>query len=235
MPYENMRSGLACALLCAALLAACGSGSDSAEIGPEDPEANAGGGPAGQQAGELPAGHPPLSAAPPSADSLIAPPPPGTGTGETGLVWDAPADWISETPSSSMRRAQYQVPGPGGDGELVIFYFGPGQGGDAMSNAVRWANQFAQPDGQASADVMKNEEIRVGDVPVLLTEVTGTYSGGMTMMGGQSANLENHMLLGAIAQGGDANWFFKLTGPAATLEPQRDAFRGMIESLRRGG
>ena len=129
----------------------------------------------------------------------------------------------------------YKVPGPGGDGECVIFYFGPGQGGDAMSNALRWANQFSQPDGRTPQEAMKTETLDVGGIAVLLTEVTGTYSGGMTMMTGTSANLANHMLLGAIAQGGDANWFFKLTGPEATLGPQRDAFRSMLESLRRGG
>ncbi len=183
---------------------------------------------------ELPPGHPPLSPTE-GVESMIAPPPPGSGTGETGLVWTAPDGWIAETPSSSMRRAQYRVPGPGGDAELVVFYFGPGQGGDAMSNAVRWANQFAQPDGRAPQEAMQTERIQVGDVPILLTEVTGTYSGGMTMMTGQSADLEDHMLFGAIAEGGDANWFFKLTGPRATLESQREAFRAMIESLRRGG
>ncbi len=183
---------------------------------------------------ELPAGHPPLSSTP-AADDLIAPPPPGTGTGETGLVWSTPDGWIEETPSSAMRRAQYRVPGPGGDGECVVFYFGPGQGGDAMANAERWADQFSQPGGGSSRDAMKTERIEVGGIPVLLTEVTGTYSGGMTMMGGPQQSLASYMLLGAVAEGGDANWFFKLTGPEATLEPQREAFRAMIESLSRGG
>ena len=82
---------------------------------------------------------------------------------------------------------------------------------------------------------MKTETIEVDGVPVLLTEVTGTYSGGMTMVTGASQELADHMLLGAIAEGGDANWFFKLTGPAATLEAQRDVFRSMIDSLSRGG
>lgn len=184
--------------------------------------------------GELPPGHPPVST-PPSADSMIAPPPAGSGTGAAGLVWSVPDGWIAETPSSAMRRAQYRVPGPGGDGELVIFYFGPGQGGDAMANAVRWANQFSQPDGRSPQEAMKTERIAVGGIPVLLTEVSGTYSGGMTMMGGPSAELTDHMLLGAIAEGGDANWFFKLTGPVATLETQREAFRALIGSLSRGG
>ena len=215
------------ALLLLAAVACSGSGPETGTGTPateptSDPQANE---------AQLPPDHPPISS--PPADSLIAPPPPGSGTGATGLVWTTPDGWIAETPSSAMRRAQYRVPGPGGDGELVVFYFGPGQGGDAMANAVRWANQFSQPDGRAPQEAMKTEQIEVGGIPVLLTEITGTYSGGMTMMGGPSAELENHMLLGAIAAGGDANWFFKLTGPAATLEAQRDAFRALIESLSR--
>jgi hypothetical protein len=42
------------------------------------------------------------------------------------------------------------------------------------------------------------------------------------------------MLLGAIADGPDAKWFFRATGAQATLEAQRAAFNRMIRSLRRG-
>lgn len=177
----------------------------------------------------------PSASSPARTVQQIAPPPPGSGTGAAGLVWDAPESWIAETPSSAMRRAQYRIPGPEGDAELVIFYFGPGQGGDAMANARRWASQFTQPDGRPSSEVMSTERIRVGDIAVLLVEVNGTYSGGMMMRRGPAEPLAGHMLLGAIAEGGDANWFFKLTGPEATVSPQRQAFRSLIESLRRGG
>lgn len=223
----NSRSSAALLLLTAAALGplgACG----------QAPPADSGAAAApAQDSQALPPNHPSIEA--PRAESVIAPPPSGSGTGEAGLSWQTPDGWVEESPSSAMRRAQYRVPGPGGDGELVVFYFGPGQGGDAMANAVRWANQFSQPDGRPSQEAMKTEQLDVGGIPVLLTEVSGTYSGGMTMMGGPSAELENHMLLGAIAQGADANWFFKLTGPAATLEAQRGTFRSLIESLSRGG
>jgi hypothetical protein len=42
------------------------------------------------------------------------------------------------------------------------------------------------------------------------------------------------MLLGAVAAGPDANWFFKSTGPQATVEAHRAAFEGMIASLKPG-
>jgi hypothetical protein len=130
-----------------------------------------------------------------------------------------------------MRRAQYRVPGPGGDAELVVFYFGPGQGGDAMSNARRWAGQFRQPDGRDPTAAMKTREADVGGLKVTTVEVRGTYSGGM---GGTVEEKAGHQLLGAIAAGPDANWFFKLTGPEKTVTAQKAAFEGLIRSLKKG-
>jgi hypothetical protein len=164
----------------------------------------------------------------------IAPVPPGVGSGDTALTWTSPEGWTAEAPSSNMRRAQYRVPGDAGDAECVVFYFGPGEGGDAMANALRWADQFTQPDGRSSRELLATEEIDVNGIPVLLSSVTGTYSGGMPMMGQQAQVLPDHMLLGAVAAGPDANWFFKLTGPQATVEANREAFTGMIRSLRPG-
>ena len=43
-----------------------------------------------------------------------------------------------------------------------------------------------------------------------------------------------YKLLGAVAEGADANWFFKFTGPEKTVEANRAAFEGMLKSLKRG-
>ncbi len=179
----------------------------------------------------LPPGHPPVGKGEPAP--AIPGPPPGSGSGSQGLTWTTPAGWIKETPSSPMRRAQYRIPGPGGPGECVVFYFGPGQGGDAKANAARWAGQFRRPDGSPMGDGYTMQETKVGDLTVVLVEITGTYVGGM---GGGPAGPErpDYMLLGAIADGPDAKWFFRATGAQATLEAQRAAFNRMIRSLRRG-
>jgi hypothetical protein len=177
----------------------------------------------------LPPGHPPTG----DSGGQRAVPRPPRGSGVNGLTWKSPAGWTEETPSSSMRRAQYRLPGPGGPGELVVFYFGPGQGGDAKANAARWAAQFHRPDGGPAGDAAKTREVKVGDIPMTLVEVTGTYLGGMGS-GPSGPERPNYMLLGAIAQGPDANWFFRATGPRATLEAQRAAFDDLIHSIRRG-
>jgi hypothetical protein len=133
-----------------------------------------------------------------------------------------------------MRRAQYRVPGATGDGECAVFYFGPGRGGDPMANARRWASQFRQPNGSPSHDHLKTSNLDVGSITVLLVEVKGTYLGGMGMGGQRAQESPGYMLLGAVAEGPDASWFFKFTGPEKTVEAQRGAFEGMIRSLRTG-
>jgi len=148
------------------------------------------------------------------------------------LAWDVPRGWVEETPASNMRRAQYRVPGDAGDAECIVFYFGPGQGGDPRSNAVRWARQFKQADGSDSTELMQTQELDGVAVAVELVEVTGIYDGGMSMTDAPAESKNNYMLLGAIAEGPDAPWFFKFTGPESTVRAQRDAFVGMMKSLR---
>jgi len=133
-----------------------------------------------------------------------------------------------------MRKAQYRVPGPGGDAQCAVFYFGPGQGGDPMANAKRWAGQFELPGGGSAEGTMKTSNAKVGDLSILLVEVHGTYKGGMTMTAEPAKPAPGSMLLGAVAEGPDANWFFKLTGPEATVQAQRDSFDALVKSLKRG-
>lgn len=160
----------------------------------------------------------------------VPPPPAGSGQGETGMKWTTPAGWTEQQPTSAMRRAQFQVPGAGGAAELVVFYFGPNQGGDPMSNAERWAGQFKKADGSPALDAMKTEQAQFGGMKTLLTEVEGVYRNAMA----GTESFPDYKLIGAIVEGPDANWFFKLTGPKATVEENRDSFLAFLSSLETG-
>jgi hypothetical protein len=183
---------------------------------------------------QLPAGHPPLSASDAGASPggvrlpIVAP----GGEGGNAVVWTVPAGWKSEMPANPTRRAQYRVPGRAGDGEFLVFYFGPGQGGDPASNAERWAAQFEPESGKAAAK--KTRTLTAGGMKVLVIETAGTYLAG-SMIGGQVERKPGWALLGAVVEGPDANWYFKFTGPKATVEAQRAAFDGLLRSLKRGG
>ena len=98
---------------------------------------------------------------------------------------------------------------------------------DSASEAVSMPAAF-----QASSvhSTMKVEEVGGAAVPMSLVEVRGTYDGGMSGAG----PMPGAMLLGGIAEGPDAPWFFKLVGPEDTIESHRDAFVAMLESVRTG-
>lgn len=215
------------ALLLAATIALAGCGSDP-EPPPPAPAPTSGDARTLTPGGELPPGHPPTDGS--GEITSIAPPPAGSGTGDLGLSWDAPDGWIEVEPSSSVRRAQYRLPGDAGDGELVVFYFGPNQGGDPMANATRWASQFAQPDGSSSLDKLKTTERTVNGMSTLMVEITGAYTNPMSA----DPTIDDAMLLAAIVEGPDANWFFRVTGPRQTVEDRRGEFDAFLDSLSTG-
>ena len=158
-----------------------------------------------------------------------------SGQGAASLVWTLPESWKEETPKNPMRRAQFRVPGvgQGEDGECVVFYFGPGQGGARESNASRWVDQFTQPDGSSSQGRAKIQMRSVEGKEVMFVEVKGVYHS--SAMGGMPAEPSpGYALLGAIVEGPDAPWFFKFTGPEKTVEANRKAFELLIASVHPG-
>jgi len=184
---------------------------------------------------DLPPAHPPVGGGAGATGATTAQPivPAGSGVGATGLSWTPPQGWGIEPPANVMRKAQYRVPGPGGDGECVVFYLGPGQGGDARTNAERWASQFVQPDGSEPLSAMRTHTLAAAGKEALVVESRGTYmSGGM--MGSPTVPKPGWALLGAVVPGPDADWYFKLTGPETTVAAQKTAFETMIASARPG-
>ncbi|HEX5041595.1 MAG TPA: hypothetical protein VFV75_01755 [Candidatus Polarisedimenticolaceae bacterium] len=205
---------------------ATGHGPETAAL-PEGHPPIAGAAPADTGAA-LPAGHPPIAGGP-----QVQAPDPMSGRGTSGIVWKTPAGWVEETPSSNLRRGQYRVPGKGGDAELAIFYFGAGQGGDPTANAQRWASQFKQPGGGDPLEAMKTQTLDMKGTKVLLVETAGTYV-NTAMNPADVGEKPNYALLGAVVPGPDANWFFKLTGPQATVKEQRDRFLQLLQSIQKG-
>jgi hypothetical protein len=158
-----------------------------------------------------------------------------TGTVELSffdLTTRAPSSWVRQQPSSSMRLLQMTVPGDGGaDAELVVFFFGQGQGGDVDANVARWRSQFSAPDGGAVEPSI--ERFEVAGMPVTVAELTGTYRRGM---GGGTGDPEPDQTLAAgIVETGRGTLFIQLHGPSATVAAQHDAFEALLRGLRPSG
>jgi hypothetical protein len=147
-----------------------------------------------------------------------------------GLTWTARKPFVSRTPKSSMRAAEYAVEGDEA-AELAVFYFGADQGGPVEANISRWVAQFTQADGSETKP--KRSERSVRGNAVALVEAHGTYSGGMAMPGmPPKAAQTDAALLGAIAKGPAGSVFFKLVGPRESVERARPAFDALVESLQ---
>jgi hypothetical protein len=172
----------------------------------------------------------PAAPAAPAAEPHAAAPAGAPSAG--GLTWSAEPPLLARAPKSRMRAAEYGLAGDP-QGELSVFYFGPGQGGAVDANITRWLGQLAQPDGSDTAKLAKRSERKVGGLTVTLIEATGTFSGGMAMPGAPAPEPQTGaMLLGAIAEGGEGPVFFKLIGKREAVESARGAFDALIGSLR---
>ena len=216
----GLLSGLALSTLIIALTLGCGGGGEA----PQPAAPTAASAPASAPSGDLPL-------VDSRGDTMPAAAGGESGAGSDELTWTVPAGWVTETPSSGMRRAQYALPAAAGDpegGECAVFYFGPGQGGDIQSNVDRWAAQFTGTGGHPTPDLT---ETMVAGRKVLKVTMEGTYNAS-TMMGGDAVPKPGSLLLGAIVEGPAGNWFFKCTGPKKTMLAQGQEFESLIQSVR---
>lgn len=143
------------------------------------------------------------------------------------LDFELPAAWQQSKPSSSMRIAQATIPGSAGSGELAVFHFGAGQGGGVDANIDRWLQQMEI----AKNESPKRDAFQVGDFTITWVDVGGTLKASSMGMGPSSAQ-PNYRLLGAVVEGPQGPWFFKATGPDATLTAERPTFLAMLRTMR---
>jgi len=148
-----------------------------------------------------------------------------------GLKFTPPPGWVAETPTSSMRQAQYRLPKTDGDpedAELVVFYF-QGGGGGVQANIDRWIGQFSRPDGTPVTDAGTSHRTAHG-IPLTVVDVTGTYVGGMGSS--ETKAKTDFRMLAAVAEAGNGPWFFKLTGPAKTVAHWESSFQSFLDSIQ---
>jgi hypothetical protein len=149
-----------------------------------------------------------------------------------GLKFTAPKAWIDAKPLSPMRIAQWTVPPlkGGGSGEMVAFYFGPGQGGDTTANVDRWLTTMTTPEGTPAKGSITVRKVAGYTVTQLL--VFGTYSNAMATPGVPPKPMPNYGLIGAVIERSEGPVFFRLTGPEALVKAQLVNFTQFIETMK---
>src|SRR5262245_34824903 len=158
---------------------------------------------------------------------------PATRSEAAGLRFLVPADWARVPAPSDMRAAQFRVPHSNSDAEdaeLVLFFFGKGQGGSAEQNVERWTGQFTQPDGKSSKDAAVVTIRTVNGLKQTSVDVGGTYKPA-PMGGAGGAEKPGWRLLAAVVEGDGGPWFWRLTGPDATVAAAKPHFDALLASL----
>jgi hypothetical protein len=148
------------------------------------------------------------------------------------LSYKVPDSWKEEKPSSTMRKAQFRLPGIEGadDAEMAVFVF-PGGGGGVQANINRWIGQFKQPDGSDSMEKTEIKKLDNNGLKTTVIYVTGTYLKG-SMMGGPTTELKDYAMVAAIVETATDPWFFKTIGPKVTIDHWRSEFEKFTKSFK---
>jgi len=150
------------------------------------------------------------------------------------ISWVDPPGMRRVPPKNAMRKASYEVPRASGDsedGELAVFYFGPGQGGSIDANVDRWVKQFS---GISERDVKRADREANGLRQHTVEIEHGTFEAGPMAMGGSKGPKKDYALAGAIVETPSGAYFFKMTGPARTVAAARAPFLQLLDSVRSG-
>ena len=136
-----------------------------------------------------------------------------------------PGDWKWVQPTSTMRKAQLQVPGKDGGkpADITFFFFGESNGGGVEPNVQRWFGQFT---GKPDANKVVNELF--DGVKVTLVTTEGTLKA--SLMAGIQEEQPDAALLGAIVEHAEGAVFIKMTGPAALVKASRDKFLALVKT-----
>jgi hypothetical protein len=151
-----------------------------------------------------------------------------------GLKSVPPASWKEVPVTSPMRLKQFTVPGKKGEAELVVFFFGQGQGGSSQANIDRWKQQFQPPAGKSLDDVTKVTTTKIGTAAKAITlDISGTYLFKASPMSpGPAEPRPDHRMLAVDLTTPKGDYFIKLVGPAATVEQNKKPFETWLKSFK---
>lgn len=132
-----------------------------------------------------------------------------------------PKSWKQQEPSSQFRVAQFEIPAQEEGVDPVEVAVFPPLGGSIDDNIQRWIGQFGG-EGR-SVKKMKGESQHGKYVWVHLT---GTYNkpDGPPILQ-RTKPVPDYGMVGVILATEKGNYYLKMTGPQASIEPQLDPFR----------
>jgi hypothetical protein len=131
------------------------------------------------------------------------------------IKWEIPPGW-SSAPASAMRYASFApADESGGKVDISVVTF-PGDGGSDLENVNRWRRQIGLPATDESAMNSMVAPLKTAAENFSSIDMTGT----------------NSRMLATWTRHDGRAWFFKLTGPSATVEKEKPNFIKFVQSVR---
>lgn len=150
------------------------------------------------------------------------------------IEFDAPTEWPDTPPRNRILEKELAVSPPEGVEATPARLTLMAAGGSVQANLARWVGQFKGTEGGADRSAAKTEELKPDGMSTTLIDLSGTYmesAGGP--FGPKTPRPDYRMVAAIVETGGSGNYFFKLVGPKATVDPAAEAFRKMIASIRK--
>lgn len=147
-----------------------------------------------------------------------------------GLAFTPPEAWTRNTPSSSMRVAEFVVPDASGDPAKAcsLVFFMP-FGGTIEANVQRWSGQVL--DAQQKPATPKVETIDAAGLTITTVELVGTYLDGMP--GGERTPRNDWMFRGALIPLGGGIASVRMTGPKDAMASHAQAWRDLLAGAKK--
>lgn len=148
-----------------------------------------------------------------------------------GLEAQAPAAWTMVPPATDKRLAQFKImtPGEGMTAEVIVYYFGKGDGGTAEANIERWQGQFVGTKEQPVIPAVQRFESN--GMTVTTAELHGAYARGIGV-GPVGVPKPDQTLLAAVVETPEGNLIIQLHGMAASVSAQKEGFMAFVRSIR---
>lgn len=145
-----------------------------------------------------------------------------------GLIMQVPSEWTREDPSTpgGMRKAEFVLPGPGGDARLVVYRFVGGAGG-AQANIDRWQSQIEPAPGGE----LQTRELEVAGLKIAAVDSAGRFVGQSMPGAPPQPPIEQARLLAAAIEGSGDPYYLKLVGAKPTIDLWAGAWTTLLEGL----
>jgi hypothetical protein len=152
-----------------------------------------------------------------------------------GLKFTIPSRWISVPADNPARVGQWRVPPPRGQagseaGEVVVFFFGPGVGGDAKENIDAWMGTMFDADGHAAAAEIKNRQTNSFKISQLIA--FGTYHQVVPIAGIPPVAKPGYGLIGTVIENSHGNIYWRFTGPEPLVTADLPLFNKIVDSVK---